>query len=357
MKIKSHFPQTQNQIYLNTAACGLLSTTVLEQKHKDNSMFFEKGKDFLNNEEEIVTQTKENIADIFKASPNRIAITANFSLPFNAVLDAIDNSARFLCLTEDYPSVILPIKSRGFRCDTISISENIEHDIYDHIKNHKPDVLALSKVQYLGGIHLETSFFQNLKQDFPNLKILVDATQYLGVEEFDFNDSGIDLMIASGYKWINAGLGSAIVMMSDALYEELASPQIGANSLKDKAKSLSKPMGFLEPGHYDLIAIRSLQTALDLHYHQIGISKISKHIKLLSERAFEAFKGRNLLDEKVYKRNQHSSIFNLNISQDKFQEFEQAHVKLSKRGNGLRVSFHYYNTIDDLKRFLEFLKA
>lgn len=357
MDTKTFFPQTKNQIYLNTPACGLISKNVLEQKQRDNQLFFEQGSLFLKDEDDVALQTKLKISKIFNADVDRIGLTSNFSLAFNAILDALNPSITFLCLKEEYPSVTLPIESRGFNLKSIPISSGIENDIYQSVKIYKPDILALSKVQYLSGIHLETSFFQKLKKDFPNIKILVDATQYLGTEDFDFKQSGIDLLISSGYKWLNAGLGVAIVMMSNELYQDLNPKQVGSNSVQNKIKKTFKPMGFLEPGHYDMLPIKSLQSALSLHYEEIGIDKISQHHKSLSRDAFEIFKSRKLLDGHVSKREQHSSIFNLNISQDKFQDFEKANIILSKRGQGLRIGFHYHNTIDDLNRFLDFIKT
>ncbi|NBC58007.1 MAG: aminotransferase class V-fold PLP-dependent enzyme [Bacteroidetes bacterium] len=352
MNTKVIFPQTQNLTYLNTAACGLLSKNVLHQKQEDIKAFYHQGKAFLEDEDEIVSRTKAKVANIFNVDQNKVAITPNFSLAFNTVLDTLDKSASFLFLEEDYPSIRLPIKTRSFPYKTIHITQNIEDDIHKHIANYKPNFLALSQTQYLNGVHLKTKFFQNLKNDFPHLKILVDGTQYLGVEDFDFKNSGIDLMIASGYKWLNAGLGNCIVMLSEDLYKALKPQQIGANSLIDKSQEASKPMGFLEPGHYDLIAIKSLETALDLHYDTVGILNIQNHLKHLSQIAFEAFNTHKLLDEVVVKRPQHSTIFNLNISQDRFQDFENANIKLSIRGHGLRVSFHYHNSKADIDRIL-----
>lgn len=355
MNTKTIFPQTQNITYLNTAACGLLSKNVWYQKHKDIEAFYHQGSAFLKDEDEIVYRTKDKIASIFNTDKDKVAITPNFSLAFNAVLDGIDTSASFLYLEEDYPSICIPIKKRGFKSKSLHITHTVEEDIYEYIAKYKPNFLALSQTQYLNGLHLQTTYFQKLKNDFPNLKILVDGTQYLGVEEFDFKNSGIDLMISSGYKWLNAGLGNCITMLSQALYEEVESKQVGANSLKDKGQNILKPMGFLEPGHYDMIAIKSLETALDLHYNKMGIARIQSRLQQLSKQAFEAFSAHKLLDEVVTQRLQHSTIFNLNINLDKFQDFEDANIKLSIRGGGIRVSFHYHNNKEDLEHLLKFL--
>lgn len=357
MNTKSIFPQTQNTTYLNTPAFGLISKKVKSQKVFDIQQLFDLGSDYMAQEDCIVSQTKLKIAEVFHAETDKIAITPNFSLAFNSILEALPQSCTFLCLEEDYPSLSLAIQKRGFKYNSIPITAEIESDIYRYISQNTPNIFAVSKTQYLSGIHLETSFFKRLKKDFPALIILVDATQYLGVENFNFKDSGIDLIISSCYKWLGAGLGVAIVMISGTLHQLLKPKQIGANSLKDKSKVLLKPMGFMEPGHYDFLAINALLAALVLHYDEIGIDKISQQISKLSKQVFEVLKRLHYLDDMVSQRKQHSSIFNLNINQDRFHDFKHHNIILSRRGQGLRIGFHYYNTIDDLNRFMNVLKT
>lgn len=357
LNIKSNFPQTENFTYLNTAASGLLSKTVLDFKLKDLQRFYQHGSGYLVDEHDILQRTRAKISKIFNANTERIGMTPNFSLAYNAILDSLPSDSSFLCLEDDYFSVVMPIKSRGFQHHSLPITADVESDIYDYVSRHKPDVLALSSVQYLSGIKIDTAFFSRLKQDFPRLKIFVDATQYLGTEKFDFKQSGIDLLISSCYKWINAGFGNALVLISEELFQALSPKQVGSNSYVDKVNLTQSPMGFLEPGHYDLNAIGALDTALGFHYNNIGIETIETQIKTVSEKAFDELKDFGLLEDKVLARTSHSSIFMLNISQDKFEDFQHANIILSKRGQGLRISFHYYNTFDDLERLIEVLKA
>lgn len=355
MNIKSIFPQTKNRTYLNTAACGLLSKRVLDVKRLNNIKFFEQGSAYVNEEDLIVGHAKQKIAEVYHADVDRIAISPNFSLAFNAVLDGLDSSSTFLCLDEDYLSLRLPIQKKGFNYTSIPITAQLEKDLYDSIKKDKPNVLAISMVQFTNGLTLKSSFFQQLKTDFPDLKLLIDATQYLGTTPYHFKTSGMDLMVASGYKWLNAGFGNAIVLMSNDLFHTLSPKQIGSNSILDKSSLEEKPMGFLEPGHYDLGAIQSLDAALELHYDHIGIDYISKTIKEISDLAFKAFRSQGLLEKNVEERASHSNIFNLNISQDRFDEFLESNIYLSKRGKGLRVGFHYHNNIDDLEHLLKII--
>jgi selenocysteine lyase/cysteine desulfurase len=352
MVVNSHFPITDQITYLNTAACGLISNDVFKAKQEDTKVLYHKTPHYLDKEDDVVTETKALISEIFNADIKKIAITPNFSISFNHILDGLDQNLSFLCLKGDYPSLLYPIKKRGFKLNTLNITHIIEEEIYNYIATYAPDVLALSITQFLNGIHIKPSFLEQLKIDFPNLIILADATQYLGLEAFDFKNSRIDALLSSCYKWLNAGFGSCIVLLSDELKSKINSNTIGANSLIEKTKPNTKSMGFLEPGHYDLNSIKSLQIALKLHYKKIGIAYISKHIQNLSQLALNRFKEKQLLDEHTKKRAIHSSIFNLKIDQNKLDLFQKQQIYLSKRGLGLRVSFHYYNTQEDFEHLL-----
>jgi len=355
MSISSHFPITSKITYLNTAACGLISNEVYQAKNKDNYKLFHNAPAYLDEENNVVMATKTLISKIFNADVNTIAITPNFSVSFNHILDGLNSNLTVLSLAEDYPSLLLPIKKRGFNLTTIGITSNIEEKLYSYITKNSPDVFALSITQFLNGIHIKPSFLKKLKSDFPNLIILADATQYLGVEDFDFKDSKIDAVISSCYKWLNAGFGNCIVLLSDELKHTIDSKTVGANSLIDKTKTAMKGMGFLEPGHYDLNSIKSLHAALQLHYNTIGIDVISEQIQDVSQLAFKEFKALDLLDVHSSKRAFHSSIFNLNLDEKYLDTFQNQDIYVSKRGNGLRISFHHYNTREDLEHLLSYI--
>src|SRR5690606_34964378 len=113
-----------------------------------------------------------------------------------------------LLLKEDYPSLNWPFETRGFPREYVEIDENLEEKIRDRVKGGKIDVLALSLVQWVNGVMIDLEFLRQLKEEFPQLLILADGTQYLGMEEFDFGASGIDILGASAYKWLLAGYGN-----------------------------------------------------------------------------------------------------------------------------------------------------
>jgi len=76
----------------------------------------------------------------------------------------------------------------------------------------------------------------------------------------------------------------------------------------------------------------------------------------LAAEAQSAFEKENLLEPAVVKRNIHSSIFNIKGNEALYQKLRQNNIICSQRGEGLRVSFHYFNTSGDLREFLKAVK-
>ena len=77
------------------------------------------------------------------------------------------------------------------------------------------DTLVISLVQYTNGLLVDFDFLSDLKQKYPRLNIIGDATQYIGTDVFNFNDSPFDAIVCSGYKWLLAGFGNGFVALSD----------------------------------------------------------------------------------------------------------------------------------------------
>ena len=70
----------------------------------------------------------------------------------------------------------------------------------------------------------------------------------------------------------------------------------------------------------------------------------------------KSLKELNLLDDFSSKRKNHSSIFNIKLNNSDFKFLINNNVRCVRRGNGLRISVHFYNSIEDIKNFISILK-
>ncbi len=113
-------------------------------------------------------------------------------------------------------------------------------------------------------------------------------------------------------------------------------------------------MKHFEPGHQDTLNYGSLEQAL-LFQENLGREDLYQKIASLSAKAKERFAEMDLLGNDTLLREKHSSIYNLKGDQALFQKLRENNVICSPRGSGVRVSFHYYNTEDELEKLVEIL--
>ncbi len=114
-------------------------------------------------------------------------------------------------------------------------------------------------------------------------------------------------------------------------------------------------MKHFEPGHQDTLNYGSLEQAL-LFAKRLGRERLYNRIVSLSRKAKEGFSELGLLNNTTLLRDQHSSIYNLKGDATLFEKLKKNNIICSPRGGGIRVSFHYYNTEEELEKLLKFLK-
>lgn len=355
--IKEQYPALKLYTYLNTAASGPISERLHEFRLEHDLDLLISGSSLRTKQDTILTQTREAVGRLFKAAPDRVGLLPNFSFGFSTLMEGVDTSKRVLLLKEDYPSLNWAVESRGFKTSYVSVADNLEERIFEIIEKEKPDIFAFSLVQWINGIKLEMEFLKRLKAAFPELLLFADGTQFCGTEQFDFDGSALDVLGASAYKWLNAGFGNAFFLFKEGIQDHIAPKAMGFGSRMGKYKEEKDGViGKFEPGHQDTLNFGSLLTAIQ-QIEDIGMEKIESHIKQLSAEARNAFGAANLLEETVSIRESHSSIFNIRGDESLFGKLTSRGILCSQRGEGIRVSFHYYNDLDDLDKLLRVLKS
>lgn len=357
MNFPELFPVLKETTYLNTAYSGILSTSVLEWRRNHDLSFMAGGSDFRVQQVDFLQQVRVALARYFNAEEHYTFLIPNFSHGFARLLEGLPTTHRFLLLQEDYPAVNYSVENRGFAIDYVVPDADVEGNILAQIAISKPDVLALSIVQYSNGLKIDLVFLKRIKTLYPELLIIADGTQYCGTETFDLDASGIDVLISSGYKWMLGGYGNGFMLMKPSVSmdiyannQKLGLP--GEAFLQDRTV-LSL---YFESGHQDSLSFGTLYQSI-LYFEQFGKAYIQDRVAALSVKAKAAFEERNLLAPAIANRKIHSNIFNLLIADEDFAKLEQSNIKYTARGRGIRVSFHFYNTEQDLNHLLAVLDS
>jgi len=352
MNLIEQFPILSECTYLNTASSGILSKSLMDWRTAHELDYYKNGSAFRNHQAEFLSDVKFTVAKFFDTKPENTFLVPNFSFGFNTFLEGLSTSHRFLLIEDDYPSINYAVKSRRFQYEYVQADQNLEDNIIEIIDSFKPTIFACSVVQYINGLRLNFEFLKELKRLYPSLLIVADGTQFCGTESFSFEQSGFDVLISSGYKWMLAGYGNGFILMKDDvkryLYQEADKVELPKEPFLANKSKLSL---YFEPGHQDTLAFGSLKQSI-LFLEEVGIAKIERSIKVLSEKAKTAFATRGLLNDVVSSRENYSPIFNLKISEQTFEDLKTAKIIGMARGNGIRIAFNFFNTEKDLFQLL-----
>lgn len=357
MNFRTQFPVLDNCTYLNTASSGILSRSIQQWRQQHDEEFVQQGSNFRLQQEAFLQDVREHVARFFNNKSANTFLIPNCSFACNTLLDGLSPEHTFLLIDNDYPSLTYPVVSRGFRYEYAEPDEHLEQNIADKIKTLKPSVLLFSMVQYTSGIRMDLNFIRKLKDDYPDLLIIADGTQYCGTEHFNFLESGVDVLVASGYKWMLGGYGNGFMLVKEDTYKHLYQ-QRSSSSLPKEVFLKNKNQWRLcfEPGHLDTFNFGTLRQSI-LFLEELGADFIEKRIRTIGGAAKKAFTDRHLLADTVIQRAQHSSIFNIQADAAMVKRIQEANIILSTRGEGLRVSFHFYNEEQDLHRLLEVIDS
>ncbi|TCD01170.1 aminotransferase class V-fold PLP-dependent enzyme [Pedobacter psychroterrae] len=353
MDFKEQFPVLKDYTYLNTASSGIIAESIQQWRRSHDDQFVMQGSKFRVQQADFLQDVRQTVSRFLHGNIENTFLTQNFSLAFNTFLDGLARSHRFLLIASDYPSVNYPVESRGFSCAYADLDEHLEQNILDKIITFRPTVLAISLVQYINGIKINLGFLKRLKAQNPDLLIVADGTQFCGTEDFNFEQSGLDVLISSGYKWMLAGYGNGFVLIKDTVYPYLYQERVGLALPKEPFLKDRKLLSLcFEPGHLDTLNFGTLKQSI-LLFEEVGLDFIQNRIETVGKIAKQAFAERGLLSKEVAQRADHSAIFNITADVELIKRIDAADILTLQRGAGLRVAFHFYNDEQDLEKLLK----
>ena len=340
--MRSLFPILESTVYLNTAYVGPISKELFNYRKKIDNQFLNNGDKFKMDSLEKINLYSKTISTFINAKQENTFFTVNFSTGFRYILDLIPKNSLILTMKDDYDSLLDGLRERDFKVDYVDMTTNFEIEIEKQLKKKSYAVLALSVVQFLSGIKIDFEKLQNIKNANPNLLIIGDTTQFVGSDFFDFNSSPFDVVVGSGYKWLLAGFGNAYISVTDNFFDKTNSSK---ELLHKKVYS----------GHVNYLGAASLNFSIKF-LQKNNFNLLIKKKKKLSGFLRNELDKLGLIQPIVKERNLHSDIFNIPANKKTYEELLKNRIRCALRGNGVRVSVHFYNNKDDVEKLIKFFK-
>jgi selenocysteine lyase/cysteine desulfurase len=225
-------------------------------------------------------------------------------------------------------------------------------------------LVSVSAVQYASGFRMGLAGIGQYCRG-RGVLFCVDAIQALGVLPVDVRETGIDFLAADGHKWLCGPEGCGLFFCRHELLSRLEPPYAGWLCMRDALDFGSYRFEYVDTackfdtGSYNLAGIHGLGASIEM-FLDIGIERIASQVLMLTDRLAEAVqaKGYRLVSSRtsgeasgivsfISDRHDHELIR---------QRLENDHrIIIAVREGRLRVSPHFYNTVEEMDRLVELL--
>lgn len=328
-----------------------------------------KAKDFF----EQSTQLKQLFAKIVNAQAQDIAIVPSVSYGIGVAANNILSNSRqnVVVLEEQFPSNIYPWRSKNTKIITVQRPAN--HDWTQGVLeaiNDETAVVAIPQCHWTDGSFVDLDKIGSVCRG-KNIALVIDATQSLGIFDFDVQKIQPAFVVAAGYKWL-LGPYSLGYMYVHPDYQQ--SLPLEYNWLSRKgSENFSQLVNYTDeyaPGanRFDVgernnfillpMAIAALQQILDWKVENIFCSVVS-----LVDTIIECIHQRNLTEKydfEIIPQNFRCGHilglrFKSSLPEDLGNKMAEHNVFVSIRSNVIRVSPYIYNSKLDCEKFVQIL--
>lgn len=328
---------------------------------------------------QAIYETREKVASLFNIkNPLQIAFTYNSTYALNfAVKGAVPKDSHIITTSLEHNSVLRPVfyekDENNAHVSIIEPSEDGNIHSEDIIAAMKPETKAvvLTHMSNVTGaiIDLLPITTEARKR---NILTIVDVSQSAGFLDIDVEEMKIDILCFTGHKSLFGIQGTGGIYIREGIpFSPIIEGGTGSFS-KMKRQPHSMPEA-LEAGTLNTPGIVSLGAGIDF-INSIGLENIRKHEYSLTEKFIEGIK--NIEEIIIYGPEKRGPVVTLNIkgvdSGDLAAYLDEEYAILTRAGihcaplahesmhsgenGGVRFSFGYFNTEEDITYAINTLK-
>lgn len=353
-------PATKRYIYLNHAAISPTPLPSLFEAYRYLYEISNEGSIAANREEaDELFRIRKNIGNLINADPEEISLVPNTSYGINIVAHGLDIKQGENIVTDslEFPAVVYPflkLSKKGVKINLVKTNPyTFEEDILTNIdKNTR--LVAISHVSFNTGLRVDVKKIVREAKEFGAL-VLLDIIQSAGAIRIDVRELDIDFAVAGGYKWLMSPQGSGFLYVKKGLIED--PPFYGWKTTTEYLKfdptnfNLEKGPRRFEIGTIDIAANLALSKSCEIISNNMDL--IENSVLSLSQYTIKLSKEYNL--EIITPENKRAGIvvIKLNKAREVVQELANDNIIVSPRGEGIRISTHFYNTEDEIQKTIE----
>jgi selenocysteine lyase/cysteine desulfurase len=364
-EIRSRFRIFQRKIYLNTCSQGALSDAVQAGLEDYIASWHEQGspwETWVNRYEEARTA----FAQFIHASPDEVAIVTSASAGINSVASALNFRERKKVVMGEFEfptmgHVWLAQRVRGAEVNFVQAEGNcIPAMNYEKMVDRNTLIVPLTRVCFKNGFRSEVNAITQIARR-SGAFVMLDDYQDCGTRPVDVKALDLDFLVTGTLKYLLGPPGLAFMYVRKELISSLVPTVTGwfaqANpfAFDPQHIDLSPTARRFESGSPSVPNVYAAVPGFRL-LQEIGMENVAAHI----ERLTQALLSR-ASDLSIRAKTPADSVGPLVVLQCKdstslVQKLAESGIVASNRHDGLRISFHVYNTMDDVEAVVEVLQ-
>jgi selenocysteine lyase/cysteine desulfurase len=361
-ELRSHFPILQAKTYLYSCSQGALSDTVeagLQEYAQSWRTSRAPWDDWMETYEALRTQ----FARFINAEREEVAIVASASAGINPIANAMqfdhrgfDHRNKVVMSEYEFPTmgqIWLAQQPRGAEIQFLDgVNNVVPTECYRAAIDERTLIVPLTHVSFVNGFRSDVPAITRIAHERGAL-LFLDGFQDCGTRPIDVKALDVDFYVTGVLKYLLGPPGVAFLYVRRGLIESLTPSmtswfaQRDAFAFDTKRLDPATDARRFEGGSPPMPNIYMARRGLDL-VTQIGMENVAAQIERLT-RAFI----QGVRDLKIESKTPASSVGPLVVLRSSdpaaiIQKLQARGIVASIRGDGVRIAFHVYNTLEDV---------
>ncbi|MBI3667715.1 MAG: aminotransferase class V-fold PLP-dependent enzyme [Acidobacteria bacterium] len=356
--LRARFPILHNKIYLYNCSQGAVSD-VVEAGMREYAASWRESAAPWDVWMEKYEEARVSFARFIGARPEEIAIVTSASAGINPIASALrfDERRKVVMGAYEFPTmghIWLAQRARGAEIQFVESTGNaIPVESYDRAIDRRTLIVPLTQVSFLNGFRADGEAITRLAHERGAL-VFLDGYQDCGTRPIDVKALGVDFFVTGTLKYLLGPSGLAFLYVREEMIESLVPTLSGWMAQREvfafdaKTFDLAPAARRFESGTPPIPSIYAAMPAIDL-LCRIGPENVAEQIRRLTAAFMEGARELGIATKTPQDSVGPLVVLRSIDASTMVRRLAERNILTSARHDGVRFSFHVYNTLEDVR--------
>ncbi|MGH8298777.1 MAG: aminotransferase class V-fold PLP-dependent enzyme [Steroidobacteraceae bacterium] len=368
--LRRRFPILERKIYLNSGSYCALADSVRDafNAYMDERLAVGANWDVWVTKNEAV---RAAMAQVLCVTPDEIAVTASASAGINALASAFEFSGpRRKIVVSDFE---FPTNAQIWHAQE-RLGAEVAHvppaadgyiplESFARIIDERTQLVAVTQVCFRNGARLDIAGIARLAHE-RGARMMVDGYQAIGAVNFDARALGVDFAVGGMLKYLLGTAGIGFLYVRSELIRELVPGNSGwfaqesIAAMDIRANRPSKSARRFEAGTPPVVNCFAAEAGLKIIL-EVGTAAIEERVRTLTRRCMDGLAQigwPSITPAEDARRGPMVAVPSRDAA-GLFARLLEQDIVASFRGNNIRATVHFYNSEEDIDRFVAAMAA